>query len=94
MQCDVVLRDAAGRQGFEELRCEMQPCRRGGHGSLLPREDGLVVSKVCVVDGALRGDVGRERQTPDAGDRRIELGPGDVEAEFHFAALTLPDDLG
>ena len=72
----------------------MQAGGRRGHRPLLAREHGLVVGRVALIDGALAGDVGRQRRVAHLGDRLVERGTMKGEGERHLAGLALRFDGG
>ncbi|GJE06875.1 hypothetical protein AOPFMNJM_2198 [Methylobacterium jeotgali] len=89
MQGEAVARDARRvERGDQRLR-EVQAGGGGGHRSGLVRVDGLVVDRVPRVRRAPAGDIGGQRQDADRRDRRVEGGPGEVEAQGDLAALPL-----
>ena len=82
-----VARDAARVERRHQLGREVQPRRRRGDGAIVRGVDRLVVAAVGILRRAPAGDVGRQRHAPDAGDRGIEIGAGEIEGELHLAIL-------
>ena len=87
MQRHAMARDAARLQRLHQPFGEMQAGGRRRHRSLLPREDGLIIAAVLFVGGAARGDVRRQRHGAKRGDRLVERGPAQLEAERHLPLL-------
>ncbi len=67
----------------------MQAGGRGCDGTLFARVDRLVVGAVLLVLRALGGDIGRQRNMADGGDRLVQRRTGKIEAQRHLAGLAL-----
>ncbi|MPL73139.1 hypothetical protein SDC9_18932 [bioreactor metagenome] len=87
MQRHLGERDALRMDRLKQRLGEMQARRRRGHGARVAREDRLVIGLVGLVGGAQRGDVGRQRHRPRRGQRRVEIGPRQVEGQPQLRRL-------
>ena len=77
VQRDLDERHAARRERRQERRAQVQAGGRGGHGSALAREHGLIAIAIVAAIGPL--DIGRQRHMADrvhhSIDRRPVFGP-------------------
>ena len=87
VQRDEVAGDAARVERRQQRRREVQAGRRRGHGALAAGVDGLVALGVLRLDGALAGDVGRQRRVAQRRDGLVEIGAVQAEGELHLAGL-------
>lgn len=72
VQRDEMAFDAGAIERIEQPGREMQAGCRRGDGAFLTGIDRLVVLAVALVLGALGGDIGRQRNMADGGDRLVE----------------------
>ena len=87
MQRDVKPLDPRPVDPLEQRVGKVQPGRGSGDRAGLAGVDGLIVSGVPRIGGALAGDVGGERQGAEPGDGLVERRPGEVEAQKDLTAL-------
>ena len=89
LQCD-----AAGLQGGNQLRREMQTRGRRRDRAFRKREHGLIVVAVTLIGLPPRCDIGRQRHAAALLERLVEHRAVEREGERHFAALALLLDFG